>query len=130
MNDIIPLNPMDQKILNELTSKPASELFPHELAILKARRSYLTKEQEKAIFGKKKEESKPSTKKNNNKKTEDNKSVDTKKTIKPPTNDKKVEDVDPELDKLMADAKELGIKVDGLNKEQIEKAIDLELAKN
>jgi len=119
MPKIEELNKQDQKNLLSALSVPLDELTDHNKTLLKARFSYLSKSQQKQyadiLFPKKKVQENKSSKDTDKTKTNENKI---------PNDDKK----DPELDKLIADAKELGIETKNLSKEEIEKAIDTKLA--
>lgn len=113
--NILELNQRDREVLATILAKPSEELVAHEISIIKARVAYLDEDQlEKFAEHFKTKEVK--------------KALETKK--KPEV--KKAPEVveDAELIKLRSDADGLGIKTEGMTKEEIVTAIDTELAKN
>lgn len=126
------LNPRDTKILNDILAKPVNEVLEHEVAILRARASYLDEDQLKAysdyLKGKKQAKKQEKKESNKSKSAKESKKVEKKVEKK---QEKNSDGPDEEFKKLIEDAMELGIDTTGLTtKEEIEAKIDEELSKN
>ncbi len=119
------LDARSQEVLDEILKIDADQLLPHQISFLRARSSYLTgkeKNQYKSILKASRSKDQKDAEKLEAKKKKDAKIAEKVEVEKENIEKQKYE-------KLLADAKDFGIKTEGMTQEEIEKAIDAKLAK-